>query len=274
MSTKIHHGYRVSLNSLADLGQFNVTLKSALLSKADFLCSGITAKLAADALDRHLLGLSCGPDDGRDAPLYRVAWAEYSRRQIDSRKTRKRDPDVDLDFWWRFHILPSGKIYALIGFEAEEFAEVWKGMSQVEHYPYWNNTDGPDDLSQEAWEARGDEWNHAVKAPALAHELFESFNAPACPPVDAVVAAQPAHARRVRWFARNAALDEVSAMFSDEESRTGFEVFFKAERHLRDTDEGKAVLQRHVERVGGILPERYAAVDFLREDIALPKRYA
>jgi hypothetical protein len=67
------------------------------------------------------------------------------------------------------------KILCLIITEDERFLDVlintpwFRDSSKLEHYPYWNNTDKPDDVTEPEWEQRKFEWNTAFEngTPAL-----------------------------------------------------------------------------------------------------------
>lgn len=44
----------------------------------------------------------------------------------------------------------------------ESYHEVITGITEVEDFTYWNNTDRPDHLTQEEWDARRDKWDELV----------------------------------------------------------------------------------------------------------------
>lgn len=267
MSTKIHNGYKIAVTSIAELSAFNAEAKQRLRAKADELVAAITATAAVDILDRFNLRLLKSGENSPDLPLAQAAYATYREMQLKCRKNCSREPSFDLDFWWRFHLMPSGQVYAIIGCEQPQFIEVWKAMPQCLHYPYWNHTDQPDGMTWEEWTARGDEWDAACKQPLLAHNLFEDWNSPRMPAIEAIVTAQPAHEKRVAKFAHKAAFDEIAASIPDEvveasRKSMSFGWIYDVEEKIRDTDEGREVLRRHTDRIRDILPISYKETDF------------
>lgn len=63
----------------------------------------------------------------------------------------------------------SGYIY-LIPYGDMQMSHVWDflgSVSYLKNYAYWNNTDEPEDVTREEWEARGDEWDETFKLPWL-----------------------------------------------------------------------------------------------------------
>ncbi|MEX0930979.1 MAG: hypothetical protein WDZ68_01660 [Candidatus Paceibacterota bacterium] len=47
--------------------------------------------------------------------------------------------------------------------EKKDLTIAWRSSDEVEWFPYWNNTDKPDDLTDEQWDERGRIWDAAIK---------------------------------------------------------------------------------------------------------------
>lgn len=64
--------------------------------------------------------------------------AEQSARRIDS----------EFDFKTSICLFPiRGKILVMLFTQQEAFKNTWSSIEGVEPYPYWNNTDRPEDIS-------------------------------------------------------------------------------------------------------------------------------
>jgi hypothetical protein len=88
---------------------------------------------------------------------------DLSSRAKDIAKTKTRDPDADVscEACVRRYGL------ALLYTENEEMRKAWEslefeGEPVVKPWPYWNNTDKPDDLTDEEWDRRGKDCDEAL----------------------------------------------------------------------------------------------------------------
>ena len=63
------------------------------------------------------------------------------------------DIDCSMNLW-----IYRGKVYAIL-YGEHYLWDKFKPPKGVEDYAYWNNTDGPDDVSRRAWHARSKTWN-------------------------------------------------------------------------------------------------------------------
>lgn len=59
-------------------------------------------------------------------------------------------------------IVESEWTYALLYTDRRELREVWESTPGVEPWPWWNNTDGPDNLTEAEWSERGDVWRRVL----------------------------------------------------------------------------------------------------------------
>lgn len=163
MSTKIPHGYRLAQS--ADLWQFLDDLRTTLNPMRDRLDAAQLASHATMILDNAQFGLPSPIKPEHDLgaefpPLFR-AWHSYEAEQATLKSTDlMADPN-------RFDLSigrepATGRIMLLRFCEQQPLIDLFEAMSEVEPYPYWNNTDRPDELTQEEWDARGAEWDRLV----------------------------------------------------------------------------------------------------------------
>lgn len=61
-----------------------------------------------------------------------------------------------------------GYTYALLYTDQPAYTTIWESLPEVEPYPYWDNTDGPDELSVAEWDAHKMVWRN----------IFPDFRAP------------------------------------------------------------------------------------------------
>ena len=52
--------------------------------------------------------------------------------------------------------------YALLYTDRQELEGVWAATPGVEPWPWWDNTDGPDDVTEAEWDERGDVWRRVL----------------------------------------------------------------------------------------------------------------
>lgn len=193
MGTTIADGFRFRTSSLEEvmqlLGQWRHRVRSDAECMAEEWLATESVKLIDQAIARN--------GDIPVAPLADIR-AQWDKLR-DNLKNRRREPQVDYDF--TVCILPhAGQFYGIVYTEQQVWRTDWFTEDLVDPMPYWNGTDGPEDLSESEWEARGRLWdeimpsgipaNHGLSADL--HDLWFLTPGP-----DAVVAAQPSFERRL-----------------------------------------------------------------------------
>jgi hypothetical protein len=166
MSTKIYNGYKFTDSPSLDelmmrLKSFGANIREALAP----MYLGTIAKLAVDVIDAAMLQLPINwvkeEDRAGCNPLI-AAMCHVQDRQREMKVTGRRD--VDIDFSFEVAVSPHrGRIYAITYTEQEEFKSLWRLIPGVAAYPYWNNTDPPEGISESEWDARGDEWDQVLE---------------------------------------------------------------------------------------------------------------
>lgn len=169
MSTNIN-GRRSSL-PIGQLYEVLVdNLKPEIKAKGKTLLNQALAKMIADRFDKVTLG-TIKPDEdwktARDIASY--CYHDMADRQQEVKKTGRRDVDVDHEF--EIFLFPSGDGTLIMPVcEQEELTAILDGHSSIERNSWWNSTDRPDDLSEEQWQQREDEWMTALPGSGLISE--------------------------------------------------------------------------------------------------------
>lgn len=170
MSTKIYNGYKL-------LGINTVFEAQELLDRFRTKCVAIAERAAQEQIIRESISLyddacmgapSATKKLGRDlenpgkAPTFKDCLVhvviDLSNRAMDIVKTKTRDPDADLSC--EVCVLRFG--LALLYTENEEMRKAWEAFGAVKPWPYWNNTDKPDELTEDEWDQRGKDWDEAL----------------------------------------------------------------------------------------------------------------
>lgn len=159
MSTKIYFAYRMPVKLFRD--SFLPVFRKAIFDTA-----------AAFVRERMpLVKVSALREEWKSVKSYtpKLTYAKFMKERGDaarvcvilkalSEASRSKlrtfeDIDCSLNVW-----IYRGKIYVMM--YGESFLwEKFKPPARVEEYAYWNNTDGPDNVSRKAWHARSKVWN-------------------------------------------------------------------------------------------------------------------
>ncbi len=173
MSTKIHNGYRITGpdGSRPDPFAFATQLRAALWPVYEtaftraLVLAAVTAIDDAEYAAAHATEM---PDPVPGHPLA-DAWLHLHDMQKMIDDTQRRHPDAD--FQCDVTLLadpddPTGPLYALLYTERPIYQAMFESLPGVEPWPYWNNTDRPEKLTDEEWEHRGDTWDRVIGSDA------------------------------------------------------------------------------------------------------------
>lgn len=83
-----------------------------------------------------------------------------SLNQTLRERVARRSPILDLNFKVSFYsaIKDEPFYYAVVTTEHSEYLDSWSAIGGVEHLPYWDSSEGPDEISRQEWSARGANW--------------------------------------------------------------------------------------------------------------------
>ncbi len=171
MSTKIHNGYRVPMTELIDARHFLEVFRARATPVFRELLAQRMATIATAHIDRR----ACGglPETGLPGeapPTFAAnerpvsyAWGVVTDRIRRAREIWRADQlyDPACDLECTLHLVPytDGHAYLLLYARQDAYEGVLSGMDGVEPYPYWDNTDPPDGISDAEWDARGALWD-------------------------------------------------------------------------------------------------------------------
>jgi hypothetical protein len=166
MSTSIPNGFRLpSTMTLEGVFEWVKPLRNLAKEKAE---ESIGRELLANACE-HLdkisvdaMGLAREPceQEGMKNPLA-MASDQLRERLRQVQRERRRDCEVDTET--SIIVIPhTTGLYGLLSCENELIRKAFFSLDDVEHLPYWNNTDQPDGLSQEQWNERGRLWDELL----------------------------------------------------------------------------------------------------------------
>lgn len=159
MSTKLYDGLRMNDDG-ADLLQAVPVIAAAV--KAVFLEArkAVVAECFAAAVD--------GPrGDGPSGLVFFDAQDAWTKRQAELGATHAlNDP---LRFSMVFGRAVTGRVLAYPYHRLAAYDEALASTGLLSPHPYWNNTDRPDDLTDDEWDARRREWDSIMVDDCFSH---------------------------------------------------------------------------------------------------------
>lgn len=194
MSTKIYNGYKIEscsafelkqiidniINKARDIGKELMIKRIAEeiiniideLSLDDSFELDINSKFGIDINDHILVRYK---KDMFLIDLISFVVAEKYKKQMNS---NERDLKYDFDF--KISVFPlKDKILLLVFNEKNEYYKCIEETKEIKPYPYWDNTDKPDELTDEEWDTRRKEWDEVFGGNGWGVPLLESLSATA-----------------------------------------------------------------------------------------------
>lgn len=170
MSTKIYNGYKIDFNDFYELRLFCEELGQKIIEKRQEL----VGKRSCEIITNNIINLIMGYKPEIEKYTFWDAYKSLSDKQDQIKNTKQRDPLNDFEFAVTFIPLED-KTLCLLYTERKDFKEIWESYSIVKDYYYQNQTDMPEDISQEEWEQREIDWENALKydIPCLSGFTFE-----------------------------------------------------------------------------------------------------
>lgn len=154
MSTKIYFGYRVKASDpFAALHE----LIPAVQPVYQRLYHERLAMLAHAFQQGEAPGLGFEDPSG-GVPILK-AWRLLDEGHTKIRASGHRNPILDLELDACF-LRDGDQLYAMLYTEQDAYRAAYPAL--FEHWPYWNNTDRPDDVTEDEWDERRDTWDRVV----------------------------------------------------------------------------------------------------------------
>lgn len=249
MSTKIYNGVRVNAgNALANLNLV-AALHPGLQELVNIKSAKVHAQRLTEEVDhfcamRYRLAQGDGtsaPEDWEKKKAIRVWWSvqeEILNRQRDCRQSMRRAPVEDCDVELFLRVDPETGM--LLGYLQEERVGAQEFLCRadgIEEYGYWNNSDQPENLSEEEWGQRGKAWAAVLAGdrPCFTVRWEPTFNTMA-----QIAAHFPSLADRAAARAKRHLQDQAYAQWCQELRARGDEEpksFAPVARLMRQTDE-------------------------------------
>ncbi len=279
MSTVIAHGFRFRTSDFSEVDAFVRTLRTTYRKKAE---DAFARKLADDAIAIVDAAATAGfrskisEDLSKNAtsPMA-AAWDNY--KEIRSERIDRGYRSVDYDFSVQMVVMfHDGQFYGLLFTEQSDWRKEIFDLPLIEHLPYWNNTDPPSGVSDEAWRARGDLWDAVLGPAGIPSEA--GFTATIvnqkwmlAPALDVLVASVPDFDQRVNRVAREIVINHLMAGTIAPADLDDFvpvmRSYRKANEKLRDDPMVQERERLVREMVSELLP-RVVTVDLLQRGIS------
>ena len=158
MSTKIYNGYAHPSSDLALVFNSFHAKRAKVAEVGRGIIAGTYAKLAVERIDAAVMaGTGC------ESPLVGIM-GQVLDRQAEVKAKGRRDPDVDLET--SVVLIPAvGKTLVMVWTEHEDIRQVL--TEDLLSFGWWDNTEKPDDVSDDAWGERERLWNEALSRDPL-----------------------------------------------------------------------------------------------------------
>lgn len=139
MSTKIYSGFRMETDSLAEAARIIEKFRPWIQAQADIVLDTFMANMAAS-----------GASDEE-------ASSTWDKLRLQARRTGERISHVDTDC--SIVLIPAhGHILGMFYSAHSAWYQAWCQHEGVHEYSYWNNSDAPDDMPEQEWDARKRAW--------------------------------------------------------------------------------------------------------------------
>lgn len=164
MSTKIYNGYKLDgIGSIGELQDLLDVFQAKCVSIAERESKRMIVKESVSLYDEASLRMESALRKlGKDEPTFKncifKVVLDFQNRAFDILKTNSRDPDID----WSCEVVVLKFGMAMLYTENEAMTKAWKSLPSVKPFPYWNNTDKPDHLTDKEWSQRSKQWDMAL----------------------------------------------------------------------------------------------------------------
>lgn len=265
MSTKIYGGFRITQPGATDFLSMQALLNEMSAKLTELARTETNKHVLRSAIDRF------DQDSLRKAGLINTAEAEGVERDPDEdardgyitfailrllergakvEQTHQRDPSIDMSC--EVVLLPHASgLYGIAYAENRAIENAFFASEGIERFAYWNNTDRPDDVTEEDWGARRRLWHALLPGSGVPAECGLSRKlspVTVMPSVKEVVEfwhhhpkVTPSFADRIRMYVIDAVADALVAELPPSNSLAPVA---RAIRRARDSDEPEIVALR------------------------------
>ena len=169
MSTTVYNGCKFPEGSdLLDIIQrFNEARPQAIALADRILQKQITAQ-AINRLDRLIVqATGAAANDSSERPDEYTSFSDILSKCFQRTLERRKSPDSshhsDIDTAASIVVIPHATgLYGIFRCNNDEMLGYMKATLGFEDYGWWNNTDEPEGVTEDEWEARGKIWNEIL----------------------------------------------------------------------------------------------------------------
>lgn len=264
MSTKIYNAF--IFDRVPTLYQLRVMIDQ-LRTEAQVVLDRLHLKCIADGCAHIIDSVALG--DGKPVPeagnrqLYYHVLSQIAARNKKVQATSERDTQHDFSF--SLCVTPiKGKLLLQAFTERKELIEVLINKSYLRDYSYWNNTDPDEDCTEKEWKQREADWDEALGESGIPSQsgFLIDLHKPylRVPPMDQVLKHVPSWSQRVKEWGFELAWREMirreSMRLKANMKKDWFREACDASRKVKETPEGKKLLQQMIKRVKRKIPRR------------------
>lgn len=162
MSIKLYNGYRMPRLSMEDLLLLLQNFREkSLVTISKFYQARVLTEAVLIHDDYHYRGKYSSHVLSEECVYpYQEGISLVQDKSSEILQSNQRDPHND--FQLSIVFIPHGSyMYSIV--YSENFTKLWENQEGVEYYPYWNNTDPPENLSWDEWKEREREWGEVLK---------------------------------------------------------------------------------------------------------------
>lgn len=172
MSIKIYNGYKLPNWNLQELYVFSKALRKEVRELSKKLATKKMAQKCIGFFDYMFLPdhhKELFPDikdyiekgNNKSGSALFLAYQKMMEHEFEIQVNHKKIPEYDFSF--DLTVFPSKDgILAMLFAEHKAYVDMFKSIEGIELYPYWDNTDKPENITQEEWDKRRDEWLEAI----------------------------------------------------------------------------------------------------------------
>jgi hypothetical protein len=154
MSTKIYTGFKINnINNFEELNQFRKELIIDAKKKQNELSTKLMLLSAIGTLDLYTVGFDVPK---KEEIVFNHGYHHVNERFREFKKSNQKDPVYDLRF--EIVVFLNNPLLAIFIGDNRNMMKVFENHPNVEYYGYWNNSDGPEDVSDDDWKQREKDW--------------------------------------------------------------------------------------------------------------------
>jgi hypothetical protein len=252
MSTKIGHGYLITLNGLNEIHNMLMEFRRRVEEKMIELLHRTMAEDIAAIIDtvtirENYMDVLKSDYEVRSHPkpddsALLIAYL-HAQKQNELVINHHSDADPRYNFHCNVTIIPTeSKVFALLHSENEEYNQIWESMNGVQAYPYYNHSERPEDVTEEEWEQRKEDWDLAFSEsviPSLSGLVFRCILYLPQVDLEKIIPYLPSLDERVSQHAYDQTLSGQMANIKNNSEDELMGPFYAAKKWL-GTEEGKS----------------------------------